>query len=153
MATHVVIRLVKDQDYAAWKPLWDGYNAFYGRSGPTALPETITRSTWARFLDANEPVHALVAERDGQLLGLTHYLFHRSTTSISNSCYLQDLFTVEAARGMGVGRALIEAVYEQARQAGSPRVYWQTHETNAAAMQLYDKVADKSGFIVYRKMF
>jgi GNAT superfamily N-acetyltransferase len=148
----VVIRPVLDQDYAAWKPLWDGYNAFYGRSGATALPEAITRSTWARFLDANEPVHALLAERAGQLLGLTHYLFHRSTISTGDSCYLQDLFTVPAARGTGVGRALIEAVYARAQQAGSPRVYWQTHESNATAMQLYDKIAEKSGFIVYRKM-
>jgi GNAT superfamily N-acetyltransferase len=146
------IRPVTDQDYTAWKPLWDGYNAFYGRSGATALAEAITCSTWKRFLDRGEPVHALIAERDGELLGLAHYLFHRSTTSLGHSCYLQDLFTVEAARGMGVGRALIEAVYAQARQAGSPRVYWQTHETNATAMQLYDKVAEKSGFIVYRKL-
>ena len=152
MSADVAIRPVRDQDYAAWRPLWDGYNAFYGRSGSTALREAITRSTWARFLDTNEPVHALVAERDGQLLGLTHYLFHRSTTSLGNSCYLQDLFTVAAARGMGVGRALIEAVYKQAIQAGATRVYWQTHETNGTAMQLYDKLAEKSGFIVYRKM-
>ncbi len=152
MNASFAVRSVTDQDYIAWKPLWDGYNAFYGRGGPTALPEAITRSTWARFLDANEPVHALIAVRDGQLLGLAHYLFHRSTTSMSNSCYLQDLFTVEVARGMGVGRALIEAVYEQAQQAGAPRVYWHTHETNLTAMQLYDKVAEKSGFIVYRKM-
>lgn len=151
MAT-LVVRDIAASDFDAWKPLWDGYNAFYGRSAETALPEAITRSTWARFFDADEPVHALVAERDGQLLGLAHYLFHRSTTSVGNSCYLQDLFTVEAARGMGVGRALIDAVYERARQAGAPRVYWQTHETNATAMQLYDKVADKSGFVVYRKL-
>ena len=148
----LVVRDLAASEFDAWKPLWDGYNAFYGRHGETALPEAITQSTWARFFDANEPVHALVAERDGQLLGLAHYLFHRSTTSIGNHCYLQDLFTVEAARGMGVGRALIEAVYERARQAGSPRVYWQTHETNATAMQLYDKVADRSGFVVYRKL-
>jgi GNAT superfamily N-acetyltransferase len=148
----LVVRGVAAGDFDAWKPLWDGYNAFYGRSGETALPEAITRSTWARFFEVDEPVHALVAEREGQLLGLAHYLFHRSTTSIGNSCYLQDLFTVQAARGMGVGRALIEAVYERARQAGSPRVYWQTHESNATAMQLYDKLADKSGFVVYRKL-
>lgn len=148
----LVVRDVAAGDFDAWKPLWDGYNAFYGRSGETALPEAITRSTWARFVDADEPVHALVAVRDGQMLGLVHYLFHRSTTSIGNSCYLQDLFTVEAARGLGVGRALIETVYRRAQQAGSPRVYWQTHETNATAMRLYDKVADKSGFVVYRKL-
>jgi GNAT superfamily N-acetyltransferase len=149
--TTLVVREVVAGDFDAWKPLWEGYNAFYGRSGATALAEAITLSTWARFFDPAEPVHALVAERAGQLLGLTHYLYHRSTTSIGNSCYLQDLFTVEAARGMGVGRALIEAVYERARLAGASRVYWQTHESNAVAMQLYDKLAEKSGFVVYRK--
>jgi GNAT superfamily N-acetyltransferase len=105
----------------------------------------------ARFFDAYEPVHALVAERDGELLGLTHYLFHRSTIAIEPFCYLQDLFTSEAARGRGVARALIHRVYERAKLAGSPRVYWHTHETNHIAMQLYDKVAERSGFVVYRK--
>lgn len=147
-----VIRPVQPADFSAWIVLWNGYNAFYGRSGPTALAAEITRATWARFLDTDEPVHALVAESDGRLLGLAHFLYHRSTIQLEPSCYLQDLFTVEGARGKGVGRALIEAVYESARRAGSPRVYWQTHETNTAAMQLYDRVADKSGFIVYRKM-
>lgn len=146
-----VIREVTERDFLAWKPLWDGYNAFYGRSGATALPDDIILSSWSRFLDPTEPMHALVAESDGQLLGLTHYLFHRSTISIANSCYLQDLFTVPQARGLGVGRALIEAVYAKAREAGASRVYWQTHETNTTAMKLYDHVAEKSGFIVYRK--
>jgi GNAT superfamily N-acetyltransferase len=86
------------------------------------------------------------------LLGLTHYLFHRSTTAIEPVCYLQDLFTAEAARGRGVGRALINLVYEQAQLAGSSRVYWQTHQTNLTAMQLYDKVSERSGFVVYRKL-
>lgn len=148
----VVIRPIQREDFSAWKPLWDSYNAFYGRSGSTALPAQIAETTWARFFDDGEPVHALVAESGDHLLGLAHFLYHRSTIQLAMSCYMQDLFTVEAARGRGVGRALIEAVYEYARQAGSPRVYWQTHETNAAAMQLYDKVADKSGFVVYRKM-
>lgn len=92
----------------------------------------------------------LVAERDGWLLGLVHYLFHRSTTLIGPTCYLQDLFPTEAARGQGVGRALIESVYDRARAAGSLRVYWQTHETNVT-MALYDKIAERSGFLVYRK--
>jgi GNAT superfamily N-acetyltransferase len=144
------IRELAQSDYQRWLPLWLGYNAFYGRSGPTALKEEITRSTWARFFDPAEPVHALVAEQDGALLGLAHYLFHRSTTMIAPICYLQDLFTSEAARGKGVGRALIEQVYERARSAGSTRVYWQTHETNATARALYDKLATRSGFIVYR---
>ena len=153
MPGDVSIRSVTRQDYERWLPLWDGYNAFYGRSGATALSPAITAMTWARFFDAYEPVHALVAERGGDLLGLTHYLFHRSTTAIEPTCYLQDLFTCEAARGKGVGRALITAVYEKAKRAGSSRVYWQTHETNHTAMQLYDKVADRSGFVVYRKLF
>jgi GNAT superfamily N-acetyltransferase len=145
------VRPITRQDYDQWLPLWDGYNSFYGRSGPTALAPETTRSTWQRFFDSNEPVHALVAESDGQLLGFTHYIFHRSTIMIEQTCYLQDLFTIQAARGKGVGRALINGVYEQARRAGSSRVYWLTHETNDTAMQLYDKVADRSGFIVYRK--
>jgi GNAT superfamily N-acetyltransferase len=148
----LTIRPVTRQDYEQWLPLWDGYNAFYGRSGPTALLPEITRMTWQRFFDAYEPVHALVAEKDGRLLGLTHYLFHRSTTAIEPSCYLQDLFTADAARGQGVGSALIYGVYERARLAGSPRVYWLTHETNLTAQSLYDKVAERSGFIVYRKL-
>ena len=95
-------------------------------------------------------MHALVAEDAGQLLGLAHYLFHRSTTMLGPSCYLQDLFTVAAARGKGVGKALIEGVAGQARAAGALRLYWQTHETNQTAMRLYDQVADRSGFVVYR---
>jgi GNAT superfamily N-acetyltransferase len=153
MSTAPIIRQVTRGDYRQWLPLWDGYNAFYRRSGATALAPEITAMTWARFFDGYEPVHALVAEHDGDLLGLTHYLFHRSTTSIEPTCYLQDLFTSAAARGKGVGRALIEGVYERARLAGASRVYWQTHETNHTAMQLYDKVADRSGFVVYRKLF
>jgi GNAT superfamily N-acetyltransferase len=153
MPRELSVRFVTRQDHDQWLPLWDGYNAFYGRSGATALSPEITQMTWARFFDAYEPVHGLVAESGGQLLGLTHYLFHRSTTAIAPLCYLQDLFTSETARGKGVGRALIDAVYHQAKLVGSPRVYWQTHETNQTAMQLYDKMAERSGFVVYRKPF
>ena len=152
MPAALTIRPVAPGDYAQWLPLWDGYNVFYGRSGPTALDPEITRTTWERFFNAGEPMHALVAEESGTLLGLAHYLYHRSTTLIGLNCYLQDLFTRSEARGRGVGRALIEAVYAAARAAGSPRVYWQTHETNATAMRLYDQVAEKSGFLVYRKL-
>lgn len=151
MTDQIVIRPVTQEDFPAWKPLWDGYNAFYGREGETALPLEITRTTWSRFFDAYEPMHAFVAESNGQLLGLVHFLYHRSTTYITPVCYLQDLFTAKEARGKGIGRALINAVYERAKADGSPRVYWLTHETNSVAMQLYDKVADKSGFVVYRK--
>jgi GNAT superfamily N-acetyltransferase len=153
MTGKVAVRDVQQSDIAGWKPLWDGYNAFYGREGATALPDEITNLTWSRFFDGYEPIRALVAERDGKLLGLVHYLFHRSSTGLRSNCYLQDLFTVESARGQGIGRALIEEVYRRAAQAGSGRVYWQTHETNATAMKLYDKVAEKSGFVIYRKDF
>ena len=145
------VRFITREDFPRWLPLWNGYNAFYGRSGLTALPDEVTRMTWSRFFDAYEPMHALVAEDAGELVGLVHYLFHRSTISIAPTCYLQDLFTVNSQRGKGVGRALINAVYEQAKLAGSGRVYWLTHETNGTAIRLYDQVADRSGFIVYRK--
>jgi len=153
MSDKLLVRPVARHDYEQWLPLWDGYNAFYGRSGATALPLEITHMTWQRFFDAYEPVHALVAERGGRLLGLAHYLFHRSTTAIAPVCYLQDLFTHQSARGQGIGGALIGEVYEQARLAGTPRVYWQTHQTNQTAQQLYNKVAEHSGFVVYRKVF
>jgi GNAT superfamily N-acetyltransferase len=145
----VAIRAVRPTDHAGWLPLWDGYNAFYGRTGPTALDPAITRQTWARFFDGYEPVEAMVAERGSRLVGLVHYLFHRSTTRLNDVCYLQDLFTLPSHRGRGVGRHLIEAVYLAARTAGSSRVYWQTQVTNAAGRALYDKVASHSGFIVY----
>jgi GNAT superfamily N-acetyltransferase len=150
MSTNLTVRPVTRQDYDQWLPLWDGYNTFYGRSGATALSPEVTQTTWARFFDAYEPVHALVAGSEGKLLGLTHYLFHRSTTAIGPTCYLQDLFTGSESRGKGVARALINAVHHQAKLAGCPRLYWQTHETNQTAMLLYDKVAERSGFVVYR---
>jgi GNAT superfamily N-acetyltransferase len=143
---------VSPNDYEQWLPLWVGYNAFYGRSGASALPAEVSDTTWKRFFEASEPMHALVAEQGGELVGLAHYLYHRSTTAIQPICYLQDLFTKEEARGQGVGRALIAEVYEQAKLAGSSRVYWQTHETNQTAMLLYDRIAERSGFLVYRKI-
>jgi GNAT superfamily N-acetyltransferase len=152
MNDSVTIRDVVADDLPAWEPLWDGYNAFYGRVGQTALAPEVSQATWSRFFDPSEPMHALVAESSGRLLGLAHFLFHRSTIQIAPTCYLQDLYTVEQARGTGIGRRLVNVVYERAKSAGSPRVYWQTHETNLAAMHLYDKLAEKSGFLVYRKI-
>ena len=127
--------------------MWKGYQVFYKAD----IPATVTDKTFARFFDPAEPVHAFVAESEGRILGIVHYIFHRSTWADGPYCYLQDLFTVEEARGLGMGRALIEAVYAKAREEGAARVYWHTHETNTVAMQLYDKVADKSGFVQYRK--
>jgi GNAT superfamily N-acetyltransferase len=147
--TALHIRPVRQADFDAWLPLWTAYNAFYGRSDATALPELVTRTTWSRFQDPAEPVHALVAESNGQLLGLAHYLFHRATNRVERSCYLQDLYVADAARGQGVGRRLIEEVAKQAGAAGAGRLYWQTHETNAVAMRLYDTLAQRTGFLVY----
>ncbi|HEY7889680.1 MAG TPA: GNAT family N-acetyltransferase [Steroidobacteraceae bacterium] len=143
------IRPVRHADYGQWRPLWDGYNAFYGRSGATSLPEEITQGTWERFFDAAEPVHALVAEEEGRVVGLVHYLYHRSTTRPRDVCYLQDLFTAPRSRALGVGRLLIHTVYAAAQAAGCTRVYWQTQVTNQPGRALYDKVAQHHGFIVY----
>ena len=142
-----IIRPVRPSDRPGWEPLWKGYQAFY----KVDLPSDVTNLTWRRFFDGIEPVHALIAEEGDALIGLVHYLFHRSTWMVGPTCYLQDLFTAEAARGKGVGAALIEAVYREAAAAGASRVYWNTHETNATARSLYDKIAARSGFIQYRK--
>ncbi len=140
------LRPVTKADEQQWQGLWQKYNCFYDR--PFFSPE-ITQVTWARFFDDAEPMYALVAEQHGQLVGLAHYLFHRSTTRIELSCYLQDLYVSEASRGHGIGRQLIEAVDQMAKAAGTKRVYWQTKEDNHAARKLYDKIAKHLGFIVY----
>lgn len=144
-----VIRFVREDDFAMWRPLWDGYNAFYGRKDETSLPAGITRVTWQRFLDPHEPMFALVAEADGRLLGFTHYLFHGSTTQLAPTCYLRDLYTLDSERGRGIGKDLILGVCREAKAAGAQGVYWQTHATNAVARRLYDEVAENEGFIVY----
>lgn len=142
------IRMLEAGDRAAWAPLWQGYLDFY----KVSLPAEVTETTWRRLNDPAEPVHGLGAfDGDGRLTGIAHYIFHRSTWSPTSYCYLNDLFTVPAARGKGVGRALIERLYAEAAAAGATRVYWLTHETNEAAQALYDRIADKPGFIQYRK--
>ncbi|GAA4749620.1 GNAT family N-acetyltransferase [Sphingomonas daechungensis] len=146
----MIIRLPRPDDKRQWLALWDGYNRFYERHGPTALPDEVTETTWRRSFDENEPVHAIVAEIEGRLVGFTHYLFHRSTTSIGPNCYLQDLFVLEEARGRGVASALIDAVGRAAKEQGAQRVYWQTHENNQRARALYDRIAERSGFLIYR---
>ncbi|MGN6739197.1 N-acetyltransferase family protein [Dyella sp.] len=145
----ILIRPAGAADFERWLPLWNGYNAFYGRHGTTALDPAITRASWQRFLDPAEPMFAGVAEVDGVLCGLVHFLHHRSTTRIEPVCYLQDLFTAETARGQGIARALIEHVYAHARAAGVRRVYWQTQAGNVVARALYDRLAAHAGFIVY----
>ena len=145
--SRVTVRPIARTDRGRWDDLWRGYNRFYERR----ILRKTTDTTWSRFFDAREPMHALVAERAGHIVGIVHYLFHRSTSLVGPTCYLQDLFTAPEARGAGVGRALIEAVYERARDNGAARVYWHTHETNTTAIRLYDTIAERSGFIVYRK--
>ena len=145
----VTIKPVGASERAAWERLWQGYLAFY----EAKVSDAATDTAWRRLHDPNEPMFVLGAYVDGELVGIVHYLFHRSMWTIGNYCYLQDLFVAEAARGRGLGRALIEAVYVRAREAGASRVYWLTREENATARALYDKLAERSGFIQYRKIF
>jgi GNAT superfamily N-acetyltransferase len=144
----VVIRPVGADERAAWEPLWNGYLAFYRAT----LAPGASDIAWQRFHDPDEPMFLLGAYVNGKLLGIVHYLFHRSSWTVGNYCYLQDLFVAEDARGLGLGRSLIAAVYEKAREAGASRVYWLTHQDNATARRLYDQVADNLGHIQYRKL-
>jgi len=145
----VVIRPVGADERAAWEPLWNGYLTFYEA---TLAPGT-TDVTWARLHDRDEPMFLLGAYLDGRLVGIVHYLYHRSCWTVGNYCYLQDLFVKRGLRGGGIGRRLIGAVEQEARRAGASRVYWLTKEDNVAARGLYDQVAERSGFIQYRKIF
>lgn len=140
------IRPLRAEDEAEWRRLWTGYLAFY----QTTVPEPVYVSTFARLLgDDPQDFSALVAEGDGRLLGLTHYLFHRHAWKVENVCYLQDLYVDPETRGTGLGRKLIEAVYARADAAGAPAVYWLTQEFNHEARQLYDRVAKVTPFIRY----
>ncbi len=145
----ITIRRVGTHERAAWEVLWKGYQTFY----EVALPDEVTATTWARLHDPREPMFLLGAYVDGTLAGIVHYLFHRSCWTIADYCYLQDLFVAETARKLGLGRALIEAVEREARAAGASRVYWLTKEDNTTARALYDRLAERSGFIQYRKLF
>jgi GNAT superfamily N-acetyltransferase len=148
-APNVAIRPVGASERADWEPLWKGYLDFY----KTSVSKETYDVTWARLHDPKEPMFVLGAYVDGRLVGIAHYLFHRSCWTIADYCYLQDLYVAEDARKSGLGRALIEAVYKEARKAGASRVHWLTHESNATARALYDTLADRPGFIQYRKLF
>jgi GNAT superfamily N-acetyltransferase len=141
------IRPLSPADYEKWLPLWQAYQTFYQAS----LPAEVTRESFRRMLDAAEPAFGALAFQHENPVGLVHWIYHRSNWSIGDYCYLQDLYVNEQSRGLGVGRLLIEHVYGQAREAGCSRVYWLTHETNATAMLLYDRVAERSGFVQYKK--
>ncbi|MGZ5198700.1 MAG: GNAT family N-acetyltransferase [Telluria sp.] len=143
----VEIKAIDHNDFDSWFPLWKGYQRFY----EIDIPESVTLRNWGRFLDPVEPMHAALAIVGGQALGLVHTVYHRSSWTEGDYCYLQDLFVSDDARGGGIGRALIEHVHADAKRRGACRVHWLTHETNHKAMQLYDRIAVRSGFIQYRK--
>ncbi|MEQ1104821.1 GNAT family N-acetyltransferase [Acinetobacter ursingii] len=144
------IRPVTKNDFNEWLLLWKGYQVFY----KATISDEITKTTFDRFQDVQEPVYCLVIENEEkQLIGLLHYIFHRSTWTIENYCYLQDLFVDPKHRASGLGRKLIEAVYAEAEKNHCSRVYWLTQENNDQARMLYDRIADQTGFIQYRKLF
>ncbi|MGO4564680.1 N-acetyltransferase family protein [Rhizobium sp. 2YAF20] len=143
-----VVRPLQPSDRAAWEPLWTAYQRFY----EVAIPPETVDLTWGRFHDGAEPMHALGAfDEDDRLVGIVHAIFHRSTWLPQWTCYLQDLYVDDSQRGRGTGALLIEAVADLARANGAGRLYWMTHETNATARRLYDQIAERSGFVQYRK--
>ena len=145
----IEIRPVQAADYVVWLPLWQGYQRFY----MTDISEATTELTWQRFLDPAEPMGAALAWRGDEVLGLVHWVMHRSTWTCGDYCYLQDLFVAKGQRSGGVGRQLMQFVYDLAREAGCARVHWLTHESNQQAMLLYERIGERSGFIQYRKRF
>jgi GNAT superfamily N-acetyltransferase len=142
----ITLHTLIETDFNDWNPLWQAYLVFY----KSTLPDEVTSAAFARMVDPTQPTGGFVArDASGQTVGMANWIDHPTNWALGNSCYLQDLYVSEAGRGLGTGRALIEAVAEAARARGCARVYWQTHETNETAMLLYDKVATKSGFLVY----
>jgi GNAT superfamily N-acetyltransferase len=148
MASDVTVRALRASDKPQWAELWTGYLAYY----ETTRPAEIYDLYFDRLLgDDPHDYNGLVAEVDGKLVGLTHYLFHRHGWSRENVCYLQDLYADPKVRGTGIGRALIEAVYAAADADGSPNVYWMTQDFNATARRLYDRIGVKTPFIKYSR--
>jgi len=143
----VAIRPLAPSDHAQWYALWRGYQDFYR----VDIAPEVSAVTWKRLLDPAEPMGAAIAADGATLVGLVHWIFHRSCWTIGDYCYLQDLFVAPERRGDGIGRLLIEHVYDIARTAGCSRVHWLTHETNTDAMKLYDRIGTRSGFVQYRK--
>ncbi len=143
----ITVRSLTRTDEPHWRRLWSAYLRFYGAE----VAEEVFGETFARLLDPNEPQWGRVAERTGQPVGLVHYIFHRHNWKIEDVCYLQDLYADQTARGQGVGRALIEAVYAAADAQGAPNVYWLTQEFNAEARRLYDRIGEQTPFIKYQR--
>lgn len=143
----VIIRPVTADDHAAWLPLWQAYLRFY----ETELADEVSAVTWQRQLDPQQPTHSALAWVDGKAVGMVNWIYHRTNWSVSDACYLQDLYVDGSQRGLGIGRQLIEYVYATAKAAGCAKVHWLTHETNATAISLYEQVAERPGFIQFRK--
>ncbi|TNF18857.1 MAG: GNAT family N-acetyltransferase [Rhodobacteraceae bacterium] len=144
----LTIRGLRADDRAQWQDLWRQYLAFYD----TELPARTHDLAFRRMLEADpNEFHALVAEHDGRLVGLAHFLFHRHGWKEERVCYLQDLFAAPDLRGRGIGHRLIEAVYAAADAEGAPSVYWLTQEFNHTARDLYDRVGVLTPFIKYQR--
>jgi GNAT superfamily N-acetyltransferase len=141
------IRPAESKDEARWRNLWAGYLKFYRAT----VADEVTTNTWQNIRDPQSKISGLVAVRDSQVIGICNYLFHDSTWSTQQICYLQDLYVDPEARGSGAAKALILACEDMAKQKGAFRIYWQTQEYNAAARSLYDTITPRSSFIVYRK--
>lgn len=140
-----MIRALKSSDREAWESLWQGYLTFYKAS----LSEEQTQSTWERLLDELNPIEGLVAEHDGQVVGIAHIQLRPSTWSQHGFLYLEDLFVDPSMRGQGIGVDLMNSVYDRARKLNAGRVYWTTQSDNPAR-KLYDRFAAESGFVQYR---
>ena len=144
----LIVRPLTQADEANWRRLWTGYLEYY----ETSVPEEVYQTSFARMLSGEDnEFHGMVAELDGKLVGLVHYLFHRHGWKIENVCYLQDLYTDPSVRGQSIGRALIEAVYKAADSTGAPAVYWLTQDFNEAGRRLYDRVGPLTPFIKYTR--
>jgi GNAT superfamily N-acetyltransferase len=139
------IRSALPSDEDAWRQLWRGYCKFYS----AAVPEEVTSRTWKRILDPDSAVMCIVAEVDGQVYGFANCVVHENTWETQPVCYLEDLFVLPAARGHGIGKAMIEWLRNSMRAEGWARVYWMTKEDNAAARKLYDQFASADGFVRY----
>lgn len=143
----MTIRPPTGADHPQWRRLWEEYLHFYQQEPE---PES-TGHLWARLLDDEDPVEGLIAESEGELIGVVHFFPHPDTWQPKPVCYLQDLYVDPAERGQGVGRSLIQEVVKRSREAGWSHVYWQTAEDNARARRLYDQLTGGStGFVVYQ---
>ena len=145
-ASGITVRNFEASDRDIWRTLWTAFLDFY----EIGVDEEVYRATFDRLLtDDPSELRGAVGLHRGKPVGLTHYLFHRYSLKVERVVYLQDLFVDPAARGTGVGRALIEHVYGAADEAGCPTVYWLCQESNVGAQRLYDRMATRTEHFKY----